>query len=80
MMERVIYVYSKGRDQVETAIDQLAAQNASSFCKDHHLGNEVPPQDSWGALKPKAVLVSPGNYRGDVLYPGEVNSPPIFKI
>jgi hypothetical protein len=79
-MGQVLYVFSKGGNQLKTAVDQRTAQNLYCFCKDHHFGNEVDTQVSQRTFTPKVVQVYPGIYHGDGLYPGEVGKPPLFLI
>jgi hypothetical protein len=72
-MERVLYVFSKRGDQLEKKFAQRTALNLSSFCKDHHLEDEMFTKESWRTLTPNSMLVSPGIYHGDGLYPGDTN-------
>jgi hypothetical protein len=78
-MERTFYVFSKGL-KVETKVVQRTEINVSSFCKDHHFRTEVCLQESRRTLTPKVVLLSPGIYHCDCLYPGNAMKPPLFMV
>jgi hypothetical protein len=78
-MERTLYVLSKGL-KVESNIIQRMARNVSSFCKDHHFGNDACLQESRRTLMPNVVLLSPGIYHGDGLCQVIVNKPPMFMV
>jgi hypothetical protein len=80
MMERVRYAFFRGGEHLKSAVDQRTARKLSSFCKDHHFGNEVRTKVSRRALAPPVVLIFPGIYHGDGLYRGEVKKTPLFMI